>query len=230
MRSTTNPFRAFPGRITVDNLDDLFAFHRAQFGGFRMEDGDGDGGGDGDGDGAGAGADKAKTFTQDQVNTILAEHKRKVRDQFADYEDLKQKAAAHDAALEAAKTEQEKAVDAARKEGESTALERANRLLVRAKAETMAAQAKFAAPEAVVATLDLAGVKVADDGKVDAEALKILIDAAAESGAFVIGDGKSRPKPDKSQGGGGGTDTPSVSRGAELFAEKRAKKTASTAS
>lgn len=33
-----------------------------------------------------------KTFTQSQVNTLLADQKRKVREQFADYDDLKTKA------------------------------------------------------------------------------------------------------------------------------------------
>lgn len=169
--------------------------------------------------------------SQEEFDRRLAARLQREREKFADYEELKKVKAEHDKIVEAAKTEQEKAVDAARKEGESSALERANKLLVRAKAETMAAQANFAAPEAVVATLNLSGVKVDDDGKIDTGALKVLIDAAAESGAFVIGDGKSRPKPDKSQGGGGGgAETPSVSRGADLFAERRGKKSASAAS
>lgn len=165
--------------------------------------------------------------SQEEFDRRLAGRLQREREKFADYDDLKKKAEAHDKAAADAQTEHEKAVEAARKEGETSALERANVLLVRAKAETMAAQARFAAPEAVVASLNLSSIKVDDAGKVDTDALKVQIDAAAASGAFVIGDGKTRPRPDHSQGGGGGgtNDTPSVSRGADLFAEKRGKKT-----
>lgn len=46
-----------------------------------------DGGDDGGGDGQQA---EPKTFTQDQVNALLAEQKRNERAKFSDYEDLKQ--------------------------------------------------------------------------------------------------------------------------------------------
>lgn len=53
MQPTGNPF-AFKRPITPDNLDELFAHHRAITGGWRMEGGTGgDGGGSGDDGGAG---------------------------------------------------------------------------------------------------------------------------------------------------------------------------------
>lgn len=52
-------------------------------------------------------------FTQEQVNAMLAEQKRKERERFADYDDLKDKASKYVEAQEAAKTEQERAREAA---------------------------------------------------------------------------------------------------------------------
>lgn len=58
---------------------------------------------------------ETQTFNQEQVNALLAEQKRKEREKFAGYDDLKKKAEQFDAAQEAAKSEQERAADAARK-------------------------------------------------------------------------------------------------------------------
>lgn len=58
---------------------------------------------------------ESQTFNQEQVNALLAEQKRKERERFAGYDDLKKKAEQFDAAQEAAKSEQERAADAARK-------------------------------------------------------------------------------------------------------------------
>lgn len=55
MRSTTSS-AAFPGPITLDSLNDLFAHHRSQFGGWSME-GTGGSGGAGDGGTGGTGGD-----------------------------------------------------------------------------------------------------------------------------------------------------------------------------
>lgn len=58
---------------------------------------------------------KAVTFTQEQVNAFVAETKRKTRDQFADYEDLKAKAAQFDQAQDAAKSDLQRASERADK-------------------------------------------------------------------------------------------------------------------
>lgn len=55
------------------------------------------------------------TFTQEQVNAMLAEQKRKVSEKFTGYDDLKAKAEQFDAAQEAAKTEQQRAAEAAQR-------------------------------------------------------------------------------------------------------------------
>lgn len=54
-----------------------------------------------------------KTFTQEQVNALLAEQKRKVGEKFADYDDLKSKAAKLAEIEQASKSELEKAQERA---------------------------------------------------------------------------------------------------------------------
>lgn len=58
---------------------------------------------------------QSQTFSQDQVNAMLAEQKRKERERFADYDDLKTKASQYDEAQEAAKSEQQRAAEAAQR-------------------------------------------------------------------------------------------------------------------
>lgn len=80
--------------LTVNGMtvDELLAFHRATFGGARMEADGGDGGSGGDGG--------QQTFTQADVDAavekiaakIRAEERRKASEKFADYDDLKTRA------------------------------------------------------------------------------------------------------------------------------------------
>ena len=228
--SKHNPF-AYSQPITLDNLDDLFAHHRARTGGWFMgpagDAGDGDKGGDG-GKGADGGTDNPPAFepitSQEELDRRIGPRLAREREKYADYAELKKKADEHDAAAEAAKTEHEKAVDAARKEGETGALERANTRIINAEAKVLAAQANAHNASAVVKMLDLSSVTVGDDGEVDAKALQAKVDELKSSDPYLFGDGKKNPKADPSQGGGGGTDTPGVDRGREMF-ESRRKKT-----
>lgn len=54
-----------------------------------------------------------KTFTQEQVNAMLAAEKRKLSEKFGDYDDLKSKASKLAEVEEASKTELQKALDRA---------------------------------------------------------------------------------------------------------------------
>lgn len=56
---------------------------------------------------------EAKTFTQDELNTIVGERLKREREKFADYEDLKAKAGRLDELEEANKTELQKATERA---------------------------------------------------------------------------------------------------------------------
>lgn len=183
----------------------------------------GDGGKSGDGD-----KGEPKTFTQEQVNSMLAKERRDTEGRFADYDDLKAKATKHDEDAENAKSENQKAIDAARKEGRDEATQAGNARLIAAEARALAAEAKFANPALAVRALDLKGVKVNDDGEPDSAAIKALLKELADTGAFVIedGTGKKGPKPDKAQGGASGKGDASVSAGRDMYAARHGKKSA----
>lgn len=207
MHSTRpNPF-AYGKPITLDTLSDLFAHHRSITGGWSMEDP--------------APADPPKDppadppkfeaiTSQEQLDKILGTRLAREREKYADYETLREKAAAHDKALEEAMSEQEKAVAAARQEGETAGRQAADARILQAEAKAALATAHARNPNVAVKILDLTGITVGDDGEVDATALQAKIDALKASDEYLFGDGKPAPKdppkPDPSQGGGGGGD------------------------
>ena len=90
-------------------LADIISIHRGLFGGFRMmaDDGGGDGGG------GGGQQQQAKTFTQEELNSILAEDRRKNEAKYADYAELQKKAKQFDDVEAANKSEMQKALDRA---------------------------------------------------------------------------------------------------------------------
>lgn len=70
-----------------------------------------------------------RTFTQAEMNAIITDRLNRERTKYADYDDLKAKAAKYDAAEEAGKTELEKANDrAAKLQAQVDSLTRANTL------------------------------------------------------------------------------------------------------
>lgn len=219
-------------------LDATFARNRARFGGWRMDAADDAAKAAADAAAAKEAADKAaadaaaKPFeaitSQDEFDRRLSARLAREREKFSDYDALKAKAEAHDQALEEAKTEQDKAVDAARKEGETTATQAADRKIVRAEAKALAGTMAFRDPADAVAFLDLSKVKVDDNGDADAEALKGLLAKLAEDKPYLVDDGKSTsprrgPKPDKSAGGGNSDTSTGIARGRELRAGRRPK-------
>lgn len=140
--------------------------------------------------------------SQADLDRVLGERLARERAKYADYNDLKTKAAEYDKALDAARSDQEKAVEAAKNEGRTEALTTANTRLLSAEARALAAEAKFASPALAVRALDLSDVKVNDDGSVDADAIKTKLKELADTGAFVLETGeKPKPKPDRAQGG-----------------------------
>lgn len=169
--------------------------------------------------------EKSKAFSQEQVNSLLADERRKHDARYADYGDLRKKAEAHDKALEAAMSESEKAVAAARKEGEQSARQAVNARLVKSEARALAAAASFRDAADAVAFLDLSSVAVDDEGDVDAKAIAAQLKTLSETKPYLLaGDKKERPKPDGAQGGSAGTGTSSVANGRALY-ETRHKKT-----
>jgi hypothetical protein len=175
----------------------------------------GDGGqGAGDAGAAGAGADgkgkgdgangQPRSFTQEDVDRVVGERLARERQKYADYDDLKSKAAKLDDLEAANKTELERAIARAEKaEQEGKALrESAQRQLIEAAVIAAASGAKAIKPEHMPKLIDTSKVTVGDDGQVTGaeDAVKAFLAANPE---YV---GKPRP---------GGADQGARSGGAE---------------
>lgn len=147
---------------------------------------------------------EGKTFTQAELDTIIGQRIARVRGDFADYDDLKAAKTELDTIKAANATDLEKAVKAAKSEGISEATTRANQRLVAAEARALAAAANFHNPKDAARLLDLAGVKVTEDGDVDADAIKALIEDAVKERPYLVktakADEKRGPRRDPGQG------------------------------
>jgi hypothetical protein len=175
-------------------IQDLLDFHRSVFRDARMEDGAPPAP-----DAPPADAPPEKTFTQADVDRLIAERLKRAKP--ADYDDLKAKARQFDELQAANASELEKAVNAARKEGETEATKRANARLVTAEARALAAEMQFRKPAHAVRLIDLAEATVDDAGEVDTAAVRKLLDDLAKDDPLLLAvpdDG--RPKGDADQG------------------------------
>jgi hypothetical protein len=149
--------------------------------------------------------DQSKTFTQAEVDSLILKRAERVAaDKYSDYADLKTKATKLDEIEAANATELEKAVAKAKKEGAAEVQTSANEKLAKAEARALAAEAKFRNPTLAVKSIDMSGVKVSENGDVDAEAIKKLLADLAKDEPYMVDDGKVKPKPDDAQGRGDG--------------------------
>lgn len=217
-------------------LDATIIRNRALYGGFRM-DGDGATGATGaTGPTGGTGATGASGATggdkpfesitsQEQLDRILSGRLTREREKYADYDDLKAAKDELERLKAEGQTDQEKAIAAAKAEAKAEANTAANDRIVKSEARAIAAELAFKDSAIAVNSVDLSKVKVGDDGTVDEEAIKAKLNALAEQHEWMVGDkssgdGKGKPpRPDHSQGGGGGDDAKSVS---QVMAERRA--------
>lgn len=152
--------------------------------------------GNGEGGGEGASGDDRRTFTQDELDELVARRLTQERRKYADYGDLKKKAAEFDALAEQQKSDAEKAVDAARREGRSEALKAANDRLLKAEVRAAAAQ-KLADPADAVRLLDLASFTVGDDGEIDGAAITAAVEQLVTDKPYLAA------QPSGFQGSGG---------------------------
>lgn len=144
-----------------------------------------------------------KTLTQADVDRIVADRVAREKNKYADYGDLKAKAAKLDEIEAATASDLEKAVKAAR--DEATAAERARTAGVLAASEARALAAdRFENPSTAVRLLDLKDVSVSEDGVVDAEGVKSLLDALATSDPYLLKK-EASPVPTPGQAGIGVT-------------------------
>jgi hypothetical protein len=150
---------------------------------------------------------KPLTMTQAELDALIGRRLATVRAQFSDYDDLKAAKSELDKIREGNASELDKAVTKAKAEGISEATTRANQRLVAAEARAQAAAAGFHNPRDAAKLLDLAGVKVNDDGEADADAIKSLIEEAVRDRPYLIksdegkGGGPRPPRHNPGQGG-----------------------------
>jgi hypothetical protein len=149
------------------------------------------------------GGDEAppQTFSQADVDRIVADRLKREREKFKDYPELKAKAAEHDKALEAQKTAEQRAQEEADK-----ANKRAQSLLagsVRNQIKALAAE-KFADPEDPPGFLDVTRY-ASEDGEIDTDAIRAdLDDLLARKPHLGKPDPKPRPPaPTRAQGSSG---------------------------
>lgn len=159
-----------------------------------------------------------KTFSQTELNALLAEERRKAQARYTDYDDLKQKAADFDKLQREQETANEKAVREAREEG-----------IKQGRAETRPAlvDAEFRAASAgridhsrlatLTEDIDLTRYLL-PDGSVDTERVAKKVDAWAPPAPKENPPppaGPKRPRPDPTQGAG----SPQTSTGDRGLAE-----------
>jgi hypothetical protein len=146
---------------------------------------------------------------QAQVNHLLAQVRRETEAKFVD-------AVAAQAELktikDASASDLEKAVNAATAEATKTERARNHGILIAAEVRAQAAGMHFRNPIAALALLNqqgkLAGVKVADDGTVDAAAVATALEAIKVTDPYLIDEGKAPAAPPAGDVGlGGATST-----------------------
>lgn len=152
----------------------------------------------------GGGQQPEKTFTQAELNAILADRLNRQKAQYADYDTLKEQAGKWAAAEEAQKTEAQRLAEAAAtaKRERDEALQRAQDRLIRAAFIAEAAKAGAAHPEDVYALADIAKVSLDEqDNPVGvAEAVAEVIAA----GRVPLAQSQAQRAPDLDAGAGSG--------------------------
>jgi len=146
-----------------------------------------------------------KTFTQDQVDAIVAERLTRERGKFADYDTLKGRAAKWQEHEDAQKSEMEKLADSikAAQAERDDAISRANDLLIRSAFIAAGAASNLVNPADAYALADLSNVTIGDDGKVTGveDAVKVLV----EGGRLPV---KGRTTAPSTNGGAGAPQRP----------------------
>ncbi len=146
-------------------------------------------------------ADPPKTFTQDDVDRIIAERLSRAKATApADYDEVKKKAAEWDKVQEGQKSELQKAQDklAEAEQARKAAEDRALAAIRKSAVVAAATKAGAVDPDAVLALLPMDKVTVADDGLVTGveEAVKVLLEAKP----YLVGK-PSTPTPGGADGG-----------------------------
>lgn len=145
-------------------------------------------------------ATTGKLFTQEELNRYLADERKKERGKFADYDDLKTKAAKLAEIEQANLTEAEKLqkqLDDARQaiaraeQARLDALETVKTSTIRAAVVSKAAELNFENPEDAYSLLDKTGLSISDAGQV--EGVETALKSLAEQKKYLIKQQQGRP-------------------------------------
>lgn len=154
------------------------------------------------GDGQQPDSGNERTFTQADLDRILADRLSREREKYADYEDLQQRASKWAEYEETQKTELQKAQEAkerAEKAAEAAQIA-ANERLMRAAFLAEAAKAGAAHPEDAYALASKAGLEVAEDGTVPG--VDKAVAGLVEAGRLVMSGKPHAPNLNAGAGGG----------------------------
>jgi hypothetical protein len=143
-----------------------------------------------------------QTFNSDDVERIVKDRLDRERKKFEGFDELKAKAQKYDEIEAQNATELEKAIKKADAEARADVSAKTNLRLIGAEAKAAAAAMGFNDPaDAVIQLRDkFSGIKVTDDGDVDEEAVKALIDQLAKDKPYLVKTDSGRPTPLPGQG------------------------------
>lgn len=142
--------------------------------------------------------------TQADLDRIIQERLSRHDKKYADYEDLKSKASEYDKYKESSKTEQQKAIDAARAEGAQEVTGKFTARIVNADIRATAATLGFSDPQDAIALFgDISKVEITDDGP-DGKAIKDRLEEIAKDKPYLLKASTgtkvaTRPKPAKGE-------------------------------
>lgn len=147
--------------------------------------------------GAGDQQGTESTFTpiasQEDFDKRIQDRIARERSKFGDYEDLKAKAAEFEKFKEGAKSEQQKAIDAAKAEGATEVASRFTARIVNTEIKATAAALGFSDPTDAIALYgDISGISVDDNGA-DAETITTRLSDIAKAKPYLL-KGDSGPK------------------------------------
>lgn len=149
---------------------------------------------------AAAGTEFTPIQSQEDFDRRIQDRIARERAKYSDYDALKAAAGEFEQFKEASKTEQQKAIDAAKSEGAQEVAGKFTKRIVNAEIKATAAALGFADPGDAIALFgDISKVKVEDDGP-DADAIKSrLTDIATNKPYLIKGEAgpsrATRPKP-----------------------------------
>jgi hypothetical protein len=124
--------------------------------------------------------------TQADLDRIIQDRLARERKNFADYEDLKAKATEYDKFKESSKTEQQKAIDAAKLEGANEVTGKFTTRIVNAEIKATAATLGFADPKDAIALYgDISKVEIQEDGP-DAKAIKERLEEISKEKPYLL--------------------------------------------